>query len=200
MSFVFLNFWTKLSRAITKIVQVNFTGTLFGSELERSVFCCRWVRLACVFAKKKEKKRNTTLYKVSSFYDQCVLLITPAACQPKRIILLVSSSKQLSLANDFIQRTLMFQDIFYLRHEWVTKKMTIMVPPTLWVIQLLQSYSEKDRSCEVGSDPFHYLILSENGVYAETLERPLLSSFSSPVHVLRQDPLRLFQSSVVGEP
>ena len=33
----------------------------------------------------------------------------------------------LSLANDFLQRTLMLQDIFYLRHERVTRKMTMLV-------------------------------------------------------------------------
>ena len=33
----------------------------------------------------------------------------------------------LSLANDFLQRTLMLHDIFYLRHERVTRKMTMIV-------------------------------------------------------------------------
>ena len=35
----------------------------------------------------------------------------------------------LSLANDFLQRTLMLHDffLFYLRHERVTRKMTIIV-------------------------------------------------------------------------
>ena len=37
------------------------------------------------------------------------------------------SFKGLSLANDFLQRTLMLQDIFYLRHERVTRKMTMIV-------------------------------------------------------------------------
>ena len=36
-------------------------------------------------------------------------------------------SYDLSLANDFLQRTLMLHDIFYLRHERVTRKMTITV-------------------------------------------------------------------------
>ena len=59
----------------------------------------------------------------------------------------------------------MFQDILYLRHERVTKKMSIIVSPFQLRILLL--------------------FLSE-GVYAEALEIPLLSSFSSPVHVLNK--------------
>ena len=38
-----------------------------------------------------------------------------------------TNPRELSLANDFLQRTLMLHDIFYLRHERVTRKMTITV-------------------------------------------------------------------------
>ena len=36
--------------------------------------------------------------------------------------------RESSLANDFLQRPLMFQDIFHLRHERVTKRMTMVSP------------------------------------------------------------------------
>ena len=71
-----------------------------------------------------------------------------------------------------------------LRHDRVTKKMTIMVSPTFRRIHHLQRElnGEKDPSRPHSSDPFHYI--SDEAVLPITLEIPLLSSFSSPIRVL----------------
>ena len=64
-----------------------------------------------------------------------------------------------SLAIGFLQRTLMFQDMFYLRHERVTKKMTIMVSPTFRRKHLQREIvkgSVADRSWRSATDPFTY--------------------------------------------
>ena len=44
-----------------------------------------------------------------------------------RVVGDLPKSSMLSLANDFLQRTFMLHDIFYLRHERLTRKMTIIV-------------------------------------------------------------------------
>ena len=67
----------------------------------------------------------------------------------------------------------------------LTKKMTIMVSPTFRCLHLLQRKIVKGSVADLGQLRILLQFLSEESVYAETSEIPLLSSFSSPVRVLR---------------